>query len=98
MRLKYNAPTASHRRVIPNLNPERVESDPEQWVWEVSNNFILDIPDSLARKVMDDFPGQFDEAPPEESVPDQTPVSTRPPRSRDDEAWVGKTDSIDSDN
>jgi hypothetical protein len=105
MRVKYNSPSPNHRRVVPNSNPDRVEEDPEDWVWEASNNFIVEIPDAQARKLMDENLGQFVEAE-EEPEPEagrlqQNPMTTgrlRGPEGTQDtsssaEEWVEKVDS-----
>lgn len=84
MRLKYNAASPNHRRVIPNPNPERTEEDPEELVWEASNNFIVEMPDGAARRTLDEYPGEFEEA--SEDEPD-TRVQAYP------DEWVEKLDT-----
>lgn len=93
MRIKYSAPTANHRRVLPNPDPNRVESDPEELVWEASNNFIVDIPDGVARKLLDELPGEFTEASEEE--PAQRTLGERSPTP--DNTWVEKVQSDEGD-
>ncbi|PYS90477.1 MAG: hypothetical protein DMF62_04760 [Acidobacteria bacterium] len=96
MRLKYNAASPNHRRIIPNPDPNRTDEDPEELVWESDNNFIVEVPDAQARKLLDEFPGELEEAAPDE--PD-----TRGPRSMQEERagqgreWVEKLDTDEGD-
>jgi len=88
MRVKYNAPSANHRRVIPNPDPNRTEEDPEELVWEASNNFVLELPDGEARKLLDEFPDELEEAAPEE--PSTRPAETQrgPKGTEEGGVWV----------
>jgi hypothetical protein len=88
VRLKYNAASPNHRRVIPNPDPNRTEEDPEELVWESGNNFIVEVPDALARKMLDEFPGELEEAAADE--PD-TRTQAYP------KEWVEKLDTDEGD-
>jgi len=96
VRLKYNAPSPNHRRVISNPDPNRVDEDPEEFVWENSNNFIVELPDALARQILDQYPGEFEEASSEEQETREETIRG-PKGTGEGQQWVEKLDTDEGD-